>query len=63
MLLYYYLTNSHTIHSMSFGDRYPNMPQNPLDGVTRIVDEDAGTGLMQVKTHTETLLEKWRIVV
>jgi hypothetical protein len=38
---------------MSFGDRYPNMPQNPLDGVTRIVDEDAGTGLMQVKNTTE----------
>lgn len=23
---------SHTIHSLSFGTKYPNMPQNPLDG-------------------------------
>lgn len=23
---------SHTIHSVSFGDPYPHMPRNPLDG-------------------------------
>ncbi|KAG5184554.1 endoplasmic reticulum vesicle transporter-domain-containing protein [Tribonema minus] len=38
---------SHTIHSLSFGDTYPDMPANPLDGVVRMVGEDTGTGLMQ----------------
>ncbi|CAM9156123.1 unnamed protein product [Chrysoparadoxa australica] len=37
---------SHTIHHLSFGESYPGM-NNPLDGAVRIVDEDAGTGLMQ----------------
>jgi hypothetical protein len=38
---------SHTIHSISFGDPYPNMPKNPLDGVTKIISEEVGTGLFQ----------------
>ena len=38
---------SHTIHSISFGDPYPNMPANPLDGVKKIVDPQVGTGLFQ----------------
>ena len=38
---------SHTIHSISFGSIYPGMPPNPLDGITKIVDEDIGTGLFQ----------------
>lgn len=38
---------SHTIHSISFGDTYPNMPANPLDSLTKIVDPEVGTGLFQ----------------
>lgn len=38
---------SHTIHSISFGDPYPDMPPNPLDSVSRIVDIQIGTGLFQ----------------
>lgn len=38
---------SHTIHSVSFGDPYPSMPKNPLDGVSRFVSADTGTGLFQ----------------
>lgn len=38
---------SHTIHMVSFGDPYPSMPPNPLDGIERIVDKDIGTGLFQ----------------
>lgn len=38
---------SHTIYKLSFGDRYPNMPPNPLDGSVSIIDEEVGTGLMQ----------------
>ena len=38
---------SHTIHSLSFGDPYPNMPRNPLDKTQRIVGTGASTGLYQ----------------
>ena len=38
---------SHTIHTISFGETYPIMPRNPLDGVTKIVDPEVGTGLYQ----------------
>jgi hypothetical protein len=38
---------SHTIHSMSFGVKYPSMPAGPLDGVTKIIDKQVGTGLFQ----------------
>lgn len=38
---------SHTIHSVSFGDPYPSMPKNPLDGISRIVTPTVGTGLFQ----------------
>lgn len=38
---------SHTIHSLSFGEPYPDMPPNPLDSVSRIVDIQIGTGLFQ----------------
>jgi len=38
---------SHTIHSVSFGDPYPFMPKNPLDGLTHVIAHDASTGLFQ----------------
>jgi hypothetical protein len=38
---------SHTIHTISFGDAYPNMPRNPLDDVSKIVHPEVGTGLYQ----------------
>lgn len=38
---------SHTIHSFSFGDPYPNMPINPLDKVVRVIEEKNPTGLFQ----------------
>jgi len=38
---------SHTIHHISFGQNYPNMPPNPLDQVSRIIDLQIGTGLFQ----------------
>lgn len=38
---------SHTIHSVSFGDPYPSMPKNPLDGLVRVVSPTTGTGLFQ----------------
>lgn len=38
---------SHTIHSLSFGEAYPNMPRNPLDSVRRIIKQDTSTGLYQ----------------
>ena len=38
---------SHTLHSISFGDPYPEMPPNPLDGEVKIVDAIIGTGLFQ----------------
>jgi len=38
---------SHTIHAVSFGDPYPAMPSNPLDGLVRIVSQETGTGLFQ----------------
>jgi hypothetical protein len=38
---------SHTIHSLSFGDQYPGMRPNPLDGTSKIMDKETGTGLLQ----------------
>jgi len=38
---------SHTIHSISFGETYPNMPKNPLDTIKKVVSKDVGTGLYQ----------------
>jgi len=38
---------THTIHSLSFGLKYPGMEANPLDGATFHVDEKVGTGLNQ----------------
>ncbi|CAM9204184.1 unnamed protein product [Sphacelaria rigidula] len=38
---------SHKIHTLSFGEPYPGMRPNPLDGTGRIIDEDVGTGLFQ----------------
>lgn len=38
---------SHTIHSVSFGDPYPAMPANPLDGIAGPVTHEVGTGLFQ----------------
>jgi endoplasmic reticulum-Golgi intermediate compartment protein 3 len=38
---------SHTINALSFGDAYPNMPTNPLDGMTRIIGTAEATGLFQ----------------
>jgi len=38
---------SHTIHSFSFGKKYPSMPKGPLDGMVKIVDPVIGTGLYQ----------------
>lgn len=39
--------NSHTIHSLSFGEPYPSMPMNSLDKTTRIITHEVGTGLFQ----------------
>lgn len=30
---------SHTIHRLSFGEPFPGMRPNPLDGTSRIIDE------------------------
>jgi hypothetical protein len=38
---------SHTIHSFSFGSKYPSMPKGALDGVKKIVTPAVGTGLFQ----------------
>ncbi|CAN0498019.1 unnamed protein product, partial [Phaeothamnion confervicola] len=43
---------SHTVHELRFGPtlRPPKVaarPRGPLDGLVRIVDEEAGTGLFQ----------------
>jgi len=38
---------SHTIHSISFGKKYPSMPKGPLDGMVKIIDPVVGTGLFQ----------------
>jgi hypothetical protein len=38
---------SHTIHSLSFGENYPNMPANPLDSAFKIIPTDGTTGLVQ----------------
>eukprot|EP01039_Chlorochromonas_danica_P010492 gene10491-11622_t len=38
---------SHTIHYLSFGEPYPNMPVNPLDKVSHIIPETSSTGLKQ----------------
>lgn len=38
---------SHTIHSLTFGDKYPYMPANPLDKLTKIIPTDGATGLQQ----------------
>mmetsp|Transcript_16272 Transcript_16272/g.27496 ORF Transcript_16272/g.27496 Transcript_16272/m.27496 type:complete len:415 (-) Transcript_16272:109-1353(-) len=38
---------SHTIHSVSFGEKYPSMPANPLDGASKIIGADENTGLYQ----------------
>ena len=35
--------SSHTIHRLSFGDPYPGMRPNPLDGTSRIIDEGRGS--------------------
>lgn len=32
---------SHKIHTLSFGEPYPGMRPNPLDGTGRIIDEGA----------------------
>lgn len=31
--------SSHTVHKLSFGEPYPGMRPNPLDGTERIIDE------------------------
>jgi hypothetical protein len=38
---------SHTVHSLSFGEWYPGMPRNPLDGERHVVARGASTGLFQ----------------
>jgi hypothetical protein len=38
---------SHTVHSLSFGDPYPSMPSNPLDKVSKIINQEEPTGLFQ----------------
>jgi hypothetical protein len=38
---------THTVHSLSFGKEYPGMPPNPMDGVSKLADEEQGTGLYQ----------------
>ncbi len=38
---------SHTIHSLSFGKKYPSMPIGPLNNKIKIINEKVGTGLFQ----------------
>jgi len=38
---------SHVVHSLSFGEPYPGMRADPMDGVSAIATEDHGTGLYQ----------------
>lgn len=40
--------SSHTINQLSFGDPYPGMRPNPLDGTSRIIDEGKGEQLIAV---------------
>ncbi|CAN0190766.1 unnamed protein product [Scytosiphon promiscuus] len=38
---------SHSINHLSFGEPYPGMKPNPLDGTSRIIDAEIGTGAFQ----------------
>ena len=38
---------SHTIHSLSFGERYGTMEEDPLNGKSKIIQPNIGTGLFQ----------------
>lgn len=38
---------SHVVHHLSFGEPYPGMRKNPMDGLAKLCAEEVGTGLFQ----------------
>lgn len=52
--------SSHTVHQLSFGDSFPGMQANPLDGMSRIIDEGEcciprGNGKQPCRLHVNRI--------
>lgn len=48
---------SHTIHNLSFGEPYPGMRPNPLDGTKRIIDKGGRSGANFVRDALRNLAD------